>query len=51
MTSFSLRNVLIVCGLLFVLALGFLILVDSRQAAAVVNVFWSQPLVSSSPGR
>lgn len=46
MTSFSLRNVLIVCGLLFVLALGFLILVDSRQAAAVVNVFWSQPLVS-----
>lgn len=46
MTSFSLRNVLIVCGLLFVLALGFLVLADSQQAAAVVNVFWSQPLVS-----
>ena len=46
MTSFSLRNVLIVCGLLFVLALGFLILVDGRQAAAVLNLFWSQSVVS-----
>jgi chromosome segregation ATPase len=45
-TSFSLRNVLIVCGLLFVLALGFLILVDGRQAAAVLSLFWSQSVVS-----
>jgi chromosome segregation ATPase len=45
-TSFSLRNVLIVCGLLFLLALGFLILVDGAQAAAVLNLFWSQSVVS-----
>ncbi len=46
MTYFSLRNVLIVCGALFVLALGFLILADGREAAAVLNVFWSQSPVS-----
>ncbi len=46
MTYFSLRNVLIVCGALFVLALGFLILADGRETAAVLNVFWSQSPVS-----
>jgi chromosome segregation ATPase len=45
-TYFSVRNVLIVCGALFVLALGFLILADGREAAAVLNVFWSQSPIS-----
>ncbi len=46
MTSFSVRNVLMVCGALFVLALGFLILADGRDAAAVLNAFWSRSPVS-----
>jgi DNA repair exonuclease SbcCD ATPase subunit len=45
-TSFSVRNVLMVCGALFVLALGFLILADGRDAAAVLNAFWSRSPVS-----
>ena len=46
MPYFSVRNVLMVCGALFVLALGFLILADGRDAAAVLNAFWSQSPVS-----
>ncbi len=46
MTYFSMRNVLAVCGALFVLALAFLILADGREADMVVNAFWSQSLAA-----
>jgi chromosome segregation ATPase len=45
-TYFSVRNVAGVCGALFVLALGFLILAEGREAGAVLDAFWSQSLPS-----
>ena len=46
MTYFSMRNVLAVCGALFVLALAFLILAEGHEADMVVNAFWSQSLAA-----
>jgi hypothetical protein len=46
LTFFSVRNVLMVCGALFVLALGFLILADRWDAATVLNAFWSKSPLS-----
>jgi chromosome segregation ATPase len=43
---FSVRNVLAVCGALFVLALGFLVFAQGRDASALLNAFWSQSLAS-----
>jgi chromosome segregation ATPase len=45
-TYFTVRNVAGVCGALFVLALGFLILAEGREAGAVINAFWSQSLLA-----
>jgi len=45
-TYFSVRNVVAVCGALFVLALGFLILADGREAGAVADAFRSQSPLS-----
>jgi chromosome segregation ATPase len=41
-TYFSLRNVVGVCGALFVLALIFLIAAEGPEAGAVLDAFWSQ---------
>ncbi len=46
MTYFSARNVVAVCGALFVLALAFLVLADGSEAGEMLNAFWSQSLVS-----
>lgn len=46
MTYFSVRNVVGVCGALFVLALGFLVLAEGREAGPVLDAFWSQSLAS-----
>jgi chromosome segregation ATPase len=46
LTYFSVRNVAAVCGALFVVALGFLILAEGREAGAVLDAFWSQSVPS-----
>ena len=46
MTYFSVRNVMAVCGALFVLALAFLVLAEGREAGEMLNAFRSQSLVS-----
>jgi chromosome segregation ATPase len=43
---FSVRNVIGVCGALFVIALIFLIVAQGREAGAVLDVFWSQSLAT-----
>jgi len=40
------RYVVGICSALFVLAVGFLVLGEGREAAALLDVFWSQPLLS-----
>jgi chromosome segregation ATPase len=45
-TYFSVRNVLAVCAALFVLALGFLIFVEGREASVLLNAFSSQSLAA-----
>src|ERR1019366_9137757 len=45
-TYFSVRNVMAVCGALFVLALAFLVLAEGRDAGEMLNAFRSQSLVS-----
>jgi DNA repair exonuclease SbcCD ATPase subunit len=43
---FSVRNVVGVCGALFVLALIYLVTAEGRQAGAVLDAFWAQSLLS-----
>ena len=43
-TYLSLRNMVGVCGALFVLALFYLISAEGRQAGAVLEAFWAQSL-------
>jgi hypothetical protein len=38
-TYFSVRNIVVVCGALFALALAFLIRVDEREAGAALDAF------------
>jgi chromosome segregation ATPase len=45
---FSVRNVVAICGALFVLAVGFLVLAEGREAAALLDAFWSQSLLSKA---
>lgn len=46
MTFFSMRNFVTICGAFFVLALAFLVVAEGREASAVFDVFWSQPLAA-----
>ncbi len=42
------RNVIGICSALFVLAVGYLALGEGREAAALLDAFWSQPLLSKA---
>jgi hypothetical protein len=42
------RNVVGICGALFVLAIGYLALGEGREAAALLDAFWSQPPLSKA---
>ena len=42
------RNVVGICSALFVLAVGYLALGEGREAAALLDAFWSQPLLSKA---
>ena len=42
------RNVIGICSALFVLAVGYLALGEGREAAALLEAFWSQPLLSQA---
>ncbi len=42
------RNVVGICSALFVLAVGYLALGEGREAAALLEAFWSQPLLSKA---
>ena len=43
---FPLRHVVGICSALFVLAVGYLVLAEGHEAAALSEVFWSQPPLS-----
>ena len=45
---FSVRNIVGICSALFVLAIGYLALGEGREAAALLDAFWSQPLLSKA---
>ncbi len=45
---FPVRNVVGICSALFVLAVGYLALGEGREAAALLEAFWSQPLFSKA---
>jgi len=45
-TYFSARNVLAVCGALFVIALVFLIIAEGSEAGAVLDAFGAQPFAA-----
>ncbi len=45
---FPVRNVVGICSALFVLAVGFLFLAEGRQAAVLLDAFWSQSLLSKA---
>jgi chromosome segregation ATPase len=45
-TYFSVRNVLAVCGALFVIALVFLIVAEGSEAGAVLEAFGAQPFAA-----
>jgi len=42
------RNVVGICSALFVLAIGYLALGEGREAAALLDAFWSQPPLSKA---
>ena len=48
MVSFPVRNVVGICSALFVLAVGYLALGNGREAAALLDGFWSQPPLSKA---